>query len=47
MGQGAPEPGTDFVFTGTDGGMFNITFVRDKIWYKTLTAAKLRRRVLY
>jgi integrase len=47
LGKGAPEAGQDYVFTGTDGGRFNINFVRDNVWYKTLTAAKLRRRTMY
>jgi integrase len=47
MGKGAPEVGADYVFTGPDGGRFNINFVRDRVWYKTLTAGKLRRRTMY
>jgi integrase len=47
LGQGAPEIGADYVFTGPDGGRFNINFVREKVWYKTLTAAKLRERTMY
>jgi integrase len=46
MGQGAPEVGADYLFTGPDGGRFNINFVRE-VWHKTLTAAKLRRRTMY
>lgn len=47
MGQGAPEVGKDYIFTGPDGGMFNSNAVRDRVWSKTLTAAKLRRRVMH
>lgn len=46
LGQGAPEVGQDYVFTGPDGGRFNINLVRE-VWYKVVKAAKLRRRVMY
>lgn len=46
-GQGAPEVGKDYIFTGPDGGMFNSNFVRDRVWYPTLKKAKLRRRTMY
>jgi integrase len=47
LGQGAPEVGKDFVFTGSGGGLLNINFLRDRVWYPTVTRAKLRRRVMY
>lgn len=46
-GHGAPEVGADYIFTMPRGGRFNINFVRDRVWYKTLMAAKLRRRTMY
>ncbi len=47
LGRGAPEVGHDYVFTGKDGGRFNINHVRDTVWYRTLMKAGLRRRILY
>lgn len=47
LGQGTPEVGKDYVFTGTDGGLLNVNFLRDRVWYPTLTRAKLRRRTMY
>jgi integrase len=46
-GKGALEPGKDHVFTGRTGGFLNPTFMRDKVWYKTLERAQLRRRTVY
>lgn len=46
-GQCAPDPGEDYVFTGPDGGLLNVNWIRDKVWYPTLTKAKLRRRTMY
>jgi integrase len=47
LGLGAPEVGQDYVFTGPDGGRFNINFVRTSVWYPTLKKAGLRRRNPY
>jgi integrase len=47
MGRGAPEVGQDFIFTTPSGGRFNINWTRDRVWYPTLTRAKLRRRTMY
>lgn len=46
-GQGVSEIGLDYVFTGPEGGSLNINYLRDKVWYPTLTIAKLRRRTFY
>jgi integrase len=46
-GQGAPEPGQDYVFTGPEGGLLNINNLRDHAWYGTLKSAGLRRRTMY
>ncbi len=46
-GEGKPEAGKDYVFTGTEGGFLNLNFLREKIWYPTLDTAKLRRRTFY
>lgn len=46
-GQGALELGQDYVFTGPEGGLLNVNFLREKTWYPTLQTAKLRRRTLY
>lgn len=46
-GEGKPEAGKDYVFTGTQGGFLSQNFMREKIWYPTLGAAKLRRRTFY
>jgi hypothetical protein len=45
-GRGAPEPGQDYVFTGPQGGLQNISALRDRVWYPTLTKAG-RRRIMY
>jgi integrase len=47
LGQGAPETGQDYVFTGPEGGLLNPTYLREGIWYKTLEKARLRRRTPY
>lgn len=46
-GAGKSEAGTDYVFTGPEGGFLNLNFLREKIWYPTLDGAKLRRRTFY
>jgi integrase len=46
-GQGAPEPGQDYVFTGPEGGLLNVNNLRDHAWYGTLKSAGLRRRTMY
>lgn len=46
-GEGKPEAGKDYVFTGPEGGFLNLNYLREKIWYPTLTEAKLRRRTFY
>lgn len=46
-GEGKPETGKDYVFTGPEGGFLNLNYLREKIWYSTLTEAKLRRRTFY
>jgi len=46
-GEGKPGTGNDYVFTGPEGGFLNLNFLREKIWYPTLEAAKLRRRTFY
>ncbi len=46
-GQGAPEPGQDYVFTGPHGGLLNPNFLRDRVWYRVLATAGLRRRTMY
>jgi integrase len=46
-GQGAPEPGQDYVFTGPWGGLINPNWVRDRVWYPALAKAELRRRTAY
>lgn len=47
LGHGAPQPGGDYVFTGPEGGLLNVNFLRDRVWYPTLTKAGLRRRIFY
>lgn len=47
LGLGAPEPGRDYVFTGSQGGLLKPNFLRDHIWYSTLKKAELRRRTMY
>ena len=46
-GEGKPEAGKDYVFTGPEGGFLNLNFLREKIWYPTLDGGKLRRRTFY
>lgn len=46
-GRGAPEPGQDYVFTGPEGGLLNMNFLRDRVWYPTLAKAGLSRRTMY
>lgn len=46
-GEGKAETGKDYVFTGTEGGFLSLNYLREKIWYSTLTEAKLRRRTFY
>lgn len=46
-GQGKPEEGKDYVFTGTQGGCLSLNFIRERIWSTTLERAKLRRRTFY
>lgn len=46
-GDGAPEAGQDYIFKGPDGGFLNTNYLREHIWYATLTAAKLPHRTFY
>lgn len=46
-GEGKLEAGKDYVFTGPEGGFLSLNFLREKIWYPTLDAGKLRRRTFY
>jgi integrase len=46
-GEGKPEAGKDYVFTGPAGGFVSLNFLREKIWYPTIDTAKLRRRTFY
>lgn len=46
-GDGAPEAGKDYIFKGPDGGFLNTNYLREHIWYATLTAAKLSHRTFY
>lgn len=46
-GQGKPEEGKDYVFTGTQGGCLSLNFIREKVWSGMLERAKLRRRTFY
>jgi integrase len=46
-GLGVAEPGQDYVFTGPEGGLLNPNWIRDRIWYPTLTKTQLRRRTVY
>jgi len=46
-GEGKSDAGKDYVFTGPEGGFLNLNFLREKIWYSTLNAGKLRRRTFY
>jgi len=47
LGQGAPSVGQDYLFTGPDGGLLNVNYLRYKVWYPTLVKAGLRRRTMY
>jgi integrase len=47
LGQGAPEAGKDYIFTTPGGALVDIDDVRKRVWYPTLTKAKLRRREMY
>jgi len=47
LGLGAPESGRDYVFSGSRGGLLKPNFLRDYVWYSTLTKAGLRRRTMY
>ncbi len=33
LGDGAPEVEQDYVFTGPNGGLLNVNFLRDRVWY--------------
>lgn len=46
-GLGAPEPGSDYIFTGSQNGLLKPNFLRDHVWYPTLKKAELRRRTMY
>ena len=46
-GAGSPPTEKDYVFSGPAGGLLNINFLRDRVWYPTLTKATLRRRTFY
>ena len=46
-GEGKPDAGKDYVFTGREGGFLNLNYLRETIWYSTLAEAKLRRRTFY
>ncbi len=46
-GEGTPNVGKDYVFTGPNGGLLNVNFLRDRVWYPTLAKAQLRRRTFY
>jgi integrase len=35
------------VFTAPEDGLLNPNFLRDRIWYRVLTTAGLRRRTMY
>jgi hypothetical protein len=39
-GEGSPEPGKDYVFRGTQRGLLNVNYLRDTIWYPTLSKAE-------
>jgi len=47
QGLGAPERDQDYIFTGPDGGFLNLNYLRERVWYPTLTKAGLRRRTFY
>ncbi len=47
LGDGAPEVDRDYVFTGPEGGLLNVNFLRDRAWYPTLAKARLRPRIFY
>lgn len=44
LGAAGPE---DHVFTGPEGGLLNVAYVRDRVWGPTLARAELRQRNLY
>jgi integrase len=46
-GHGALTPEQDYVFTGKQGGFLNPNHLRDDVWYRTLTKAKLPHRTFY
>ncbi len=46
-GRGALELGQDYVFTGPDGGLLNLNFLRGRVWYPTLAKSGLSRRTMY
>ena len=46
-GEGKPDAGQDYVFTGPAGGFVSLNFLREKIWYPAIDRAKLRRRTFY
>jgi integrase len=46
-GEGAAPTTQDYVFRGTDGGFVNMNYLRERVWYRTLTAAKLAFRTFY
>lgn len=46
-GQGAPEPGQNYVFSGPAGGLLNVNFLWERVWEKVLAKVKLRRRTFY
>lgn len=47
LGQGAPEPGRDYVFTGRQGGPVATPHVRGRVWVPTMARAGLRLRSAY
>jgi integrase len=46
LGLGVPDPGQDYVFTGTNSGLLNPNFMRE-IRYNAIDKSKLRRRTVY
>jgi integrase len=46
-GQGAPETGQDYVFTGRQGGPVATPHVRGRVWAPTMARAGLRARAAY
>ena len=47
MGQGTPLTGQDYIFTGPEGGLLNVNFLRERVWGRTLAKAGLLRRTFY